>query len=63
MNRREEKRGMVGCFREEEEEVVIKFEEMVDGEIRTRVLIQLLATLGGCTWAHTWAAFQNTQLR
>ena len=26
---------MVGCFRWEEEEVVIKFEEMVDGEIRT----------------------------
>ena len=24
------KRGMVGCFREEEEEVVIKFEEMVE---------------------------------
>ena len=26
----EENRGMVGCFREEEEEVVIKFEEMVE---------------------------------
>ena len=63
MNRREEKRGLVGSFRCEEEEVVIKFEEMVDGEIRTRVLILLLATLKDCTWAHTCAAFQNTNLR
>ena len=30
VNRREEKRGMVGCFREKEEEVVIKLEEMVE---------------------------------
>ena len=28
--RREEKRGMVGCSREEEEEVVIELEEMVE---------------------------------
>ena len=30
VNRREEKRGMDGCFREEKEEVVIKLEEMVE---------------------------------
>ena len=30
VNRREEKRGMVGCFREKEEEVVIELEEMVE---------------------------------
>ena len=30
VNRREEKRGMIGCFREEGEVVVIKFEEMVE---------------------------------
>ena len=29
MNRREEKRGIVGCSREEEEEVVIELEVMV----------------------------------
>ena len=30
VNRRKEKRGMVGCFREKEEEVVIELEEMVE---------------------------------
>ena len=45
VNRREEKRGMVGCFREKEEEVVIKLEEMVEVarvELATSYSIQAL---------------------
>ena len=38
---------MVGCFRWEEEEVVIKFEEMVDGESRTLYYTLNYWALGG----------------